>query len=107
MKNNELKCSNFTDEMLGELADIKFGKSHFSYKNEAGDMDFVRLGNFSVLMCNAFDEGDQPVYFAIDQSGLADAGAGGGHSTLANGARRQGAVCCQPRQSLAGCAGGL
>lgn len=65
MKNNELKCSNFTDEMLGELADIKFGKSHFSYKNEAGDMDFVRLGNFSVLMCNAFDEGDQPVYFAI------------------------------------------
>lgn len=65
MKNNEIKCSNFTPEMIAELADVKFGKSHFSYKNEDGDLNIHRLGNFSVMMCNAFDENTQPVYFAI------------------------------------------
>lgn len=65
MKKNEIKCSYFTPEMMAELADVKFGKSHFSYKNEDGKMDIHRLGNFSVLMCNAYDEDTQPVYFAI------------------------------------------
>lgn len=65
MKNNEIKCSNFTPEMIGELSDVKFGKTHFSYKNEDGNMDIHRHGNFSVLMCNAYNEDTQPVYFAI------------------------------------------